>query len=215
MSIIISLEERVNIEPYRADLVPIENFNSIHNNHDLPDNRDLPISRFNSMREEDFDSMHSRAPIIQKSNDSDDDPGSNDLPGQNNDQQNTENNPEKASQDSKPPEDIPKPETILVGPFELVKEKIMAVPGLLRLIAVLLLFIMFICAVVGKGAAGAFKFQIFCWVLFTPLTVVFCLKDWHPDGPPEMVGSKFPATFEMIKWRFREFFWLKILIFPI
>ena len=49
MSIIISLEERVNIEPYRADLVPIENFNSIHNNHDLPDNRDLPISRFNSM----------------------------------------------------------------------------------------------------------------------------------------------------------------------
>ena len=50
---------------------------------------------------------------------------------------------------------------------------------------------MFICAVVGKGAAGAFKFQIFCWVLFTPLTVVFCLKDWHPDGPPEMIGSKF------------------------
>lgn len=95
----------------------------------------------------------------------------------------------QASQDSKPPEDIPKPETILVGPFELVKEKIMAVPGLLRLIAVLLLFIMFICAVVGKGAAGAFKFQIFCWVLFTPLTVVFCLKDWHPDGPPEMIGN--------------------------
>ena len=190
MSIIISLEERVNIEPYRADLVPIENFNSIHNNHDLPDNRDLPISRFNSMREEDFDSMHSRAPIIQKSNDPDDDPG-NDLPGQNDQRNNDiENNPEKASQDSKPPEDVPKPETILVGPFELVKEKIMAVPGLLRLIAVLLLFIMFICAVVGKGAAGAFKFQIFCWVLFTPLTVVFCLKDWHPDGPPEMIGSK-------------------------
>ena len=192
MAIIISLEERVNIEPYRADLVPIENFNSIHNNHDLPDNRDLPISRFNSMREEDFDSMHSRAPIIQKSNDSDNDPENNDLPGQNDQQNNeTENNPEKASQDSKPPEDVPKPETILVGPFELVKEKIMAVPGLLRLIAVLLLFIMFICAVVGKGAAGAFKFQIFCWVLFTPLTVVFCLKDWHPDGPPEMIGSKF------------------------
>ena len=133
MAIIISLEERVNIEPYRADLIPVENFNSIHNNHDLPDNRDLPISRFNSMREEDFDSMHSRAPII-SSNDPEEiyDP-KNDI--KNDPENDQENNPEKASQDSKPPEDIPKPETILVGPFELVKEKIMAVPGLLRLIA--------------------------------------------------------------------------------
>ena len=136
-SISISLEERVNIEPYRADLIPVENFNSIHNNHDLPDNRDLPISRFNSMREEDFDSMHSRAPIIQQQNDPEElfDPKNDPEHGQNDDQNDPENNPEKASQDSKPPEDVPKPETILVGPFELVKEKIMAVPGLLRLIA--------------------------------------------------------------------------------
>ena len=91
------------------------------------------------MREEDFDSMHSRAPIIQQQNDPEEifDPKNNpeNGHGQNDDQNNPENNPEKASQDSKPPEDVPKPETILVGPFELVKEKIMAVPGLLRLIA--------------------------------------------------------------------------------
>ena len=85
------------------------------------------------MREEDFDSMHSRAPII-SSNDPEEiyDP-KNDI--KNDPENDQKNNPEKASQDSKPPEDIPKPETILVGPFELVKEKIMAVPGLLRLIA--------------------------------------------------------------------------------
>jgi len=80
-----------------------------------------------------------------------------------------------------------KPETILLGPFELVKEKVMAVPGLLRLLAVGLLLIMFICAIAG-GGPGAFKFLIFCWVLFTPATAYLSLKDWHPDGPPEMLS---------------------------
>lgn len=85
-------------------------------------------------------------------------------------------------------QDEAKPETILLGPFELVKEKVMAVPGLIRLIAIGLLLIMFICAIAG-GGPGAFKFLIFCWVLFTPLTAFMSLKDWHPDGPPEMLGN--------------------------
>lgn len=81
-----------------------------------------------------------------------------------------------------------KPETILLGPFELVKEKATAVPGLVRLIGLGLLLIMFICAIAG-GGPGAFKFLIFCWVLFTPLTIFMTLKDWHPDGPPDMLGN--------------------------
>jgi len=53
-----------------------------------------------------------------------------------------------------------------------------------------LLLIMFICSIAGKGAAAAFKFQIFCWVLFTPMVLFFIVKDYVVEGPPKMLGSK-------------------------
>ena len=84
--------------------------------------------------------------------------------------------PPKAPVDDEKQEE--KPETILLGPFELVKERAMAVAGLVRLGALGLLLIMFICAIAG-GGPGAFKFLIFCWILFTPLTVFMTLKVKH------------------------------------
>ena len=145
---------------------------------------EIPISRFNSHYEngEMFDSIHSQAQMIK--------PSSSPTPSSKKDEnekseQNDPTPPPKAPVDDEKQDE--KPETILLGPFELVKEKVMAVPGLLRLLAVGLLLIMFICAIAG-GGPGAFKFLIFCWVLFTPATAYLSLKDWHPDGPPEMLS---------------------------
>ena len=152
----------------------------------------MPLSRYNSdmPSESEFDkaynSIHSTAAILPQSTE-------NGTTGNDTTGNSTESDPKKDNEKGKPPEedDSTPPETVLIGPFELVKEKVMAVPGLIRLLAVGLLLIMFICSIAGKGATGASKFQIFCWVLFTPATLFFSIKDFSPEGAPEMLSSKF------------------------
>lgn len=84
----------------------------------------------------------------------------------------------------------PPPENILaIAGFNIDVERLKSVCGIIRGLNCALLLIMFVCAIAGKGAAGAFKFQIFCWVLFTPMVVFFVLKDFAVEPPPKMIGS--------------------------
>lgn len=101
--------------------------------------------------------------------------------------------------DKKPKEDgegLPLADNILqVGPFSLDMDKLKSVPGIIRGLNVGLLLIMLVMAIAGKGASGAFKFQIFCWVLFTPMTIFLTLKDYSVEGPPKMLGEQFQFSF--------------------
>ena len=102
-------------------------------------------------------------------------------------------NGEPSADPAKPPQNV-----ITVVGFTLDMDKLQAVGGIIRGINIALLLIMFICAVAGKGAAAAFKFQIVCWVLFTPMVIFFILKDYSVEGPPQKLGCKCQTLFRSI-----------------